>query len=45
MSNKLPNSPDDEEEFYEAFDLDSEYVDGQFGEDGEFYYKEKKVKQ
>lgn len=43
MSTKVPNS-DDDEEFYEAFDLNSEYVDGQFGEDGEFYYKEKKGK-
>ena len=32
------------EEDYERFDLDEEFEEGQFGEDGEFYYKEKKQK-
>jgi len=38
------NSPldDNEEEEYEAFDMNTDYKDAQFGEDGEFYYSEKK---
>ena len=47
MSNKTPSTfykpPHDEEEEYERFDMDDEFEGGVYGEDGEFYFREKKV--
>ena len=44
FNSPLNNDPplDEDEEFYEAFDLSSDFKEGKFGKDGEFYFKEKK---
>jgi hypothetical protein len=42
FNSPLNDDPVEDEDFYEAFDHTSDFKDGQFGEDGEFYFKEKR---